>query len=55
MNGSWLQCVCGICFSCLIFIGCSKDLSYDDQISTILVYEEGMGEYNNIFEAFYHC
>lgn len=31
----------------VIFISCSKNFSYEDQISNILVYEEGMGEYTN--------
>lgn len=37
----------GVCISCLILIGCSKNLSYEDHISNILVYEDGMGEYTN--------
>lgn len=47
MNCSWLHFLWGIGFSCLIFMGCSKNLSYEDQISNILVYEEGVGEYTN--------
>lgn len=31
----------------VIFISCSKNLSYEDQISNILVYEEGMREYTD--------
>lgn len=30
-----------------MLIGCSKNISYEDQISNILVYEEGMYEYTN--------
>lgn len=31
----------------LILLGCSKKLSFEDQISNILVYEEGLGEYTD--------
>ena len=35
------------CLLALMLIGCSKNLSYEDKISRILVYEEGMGEYTD--------
>ena len=35
------------CLLALMLIGCSKNLSYEDKISSILVYEEGMGEYTD--------
>lgn len=47
MNRKRCKLLSGICISCLILIGCSKNISYEDQISNILEYEEGVGEYTN--------
>ena len=47
MNRKRCKLLSVICISNLLLIGCSKNLSYEDQISNILVYEEGMGEYTD--------
>ncbi len=47
MNRKHCKLLSVICISSLLLIGCSKNLSYEDQISNILVYEEGKGEYTN--------
>lgn len=47
MNGKYCKLLSVIYVCCLMLIGCSKNLSYEDQISNILVYEEGKGEYTN--------
>ena len=46
-NHKCYKVLCCFCISCLMLIGCSKNLRYEDQISNILVYEEGKGEYTD--------
>lgn len=47
MMSMYYKSLCSYCISFLILIGCSKNISIEDQISNILHDQDGLGEYSN--------